>query len=600
MNEDIKTSEKKIHESSAKETDEVTNSQFVRFGTHIENSSKKRGTRSALKKSRKMKHSRSNSVESDNDLDTMIVSSPLLTSTPPTIARSLAKLYPYLIVTDKALSLITWTNDEAWPSVVLVFIYVLTILHYETFTKYFGHLIVIESLWLYSLLDKYVTEQVSAYPTLDDIVHVMNRVSLKADMMLSPINILTTQDIRRILFTNTFFSSNYIIISFFIIPPIKLLLISGVFALTYHSPWAKHMRRILWRFRAVRLFIFYLTGLDLDGVNKHQRIFYNVAKQLQNMPTKGNGSNTGLNKVRFTYVLYENQRRWLGIGWTSTLMAYERAPWTDEFLNTVPEPGLFKLPEDDSNMRWRWVDKTWRLDMTNAGAIQLSSSKAKTTASPDANAAFIYFDNTWKKPTTEDTYTKYTRRRRWIRTAELICPSGTVQSAESTSSVTSVISKEPGGKNSTDDREGDTVLFEDMSDKKDRTDISSLSGGNRKRKVSFSNVKNIRIIPSTNDEDERYEKENIQDESEPFNEFITPTSEESGTIHESISKTEGRTLEAAKENLPDAPFEKDAKKTNGKDNETLIEMAASKNDNFKKDKTIIEVNDYNNIDINMQ
>ena len=67
----------------------------------------------------------------------------------------------------------------------------------------------------------------------------------------------------------------------------------------------------------------------------------------------------------------------------------------------------FKLPNaaddatnGDSNMQgatWRWVDKTWRLDLTNDGAITLSSSKrSKTTANPTNDEGFIYYDNTWK------------------------------------------------------------------------------------------------------------------------------------------------------------------------------------------------------------
>ena len=61
------------------------------------------------------------------------------------------------------------------------------------------------------------------------------------------------------------------------------------------------------------------------------------------------------------------------------------------------------------------------MDLTNDGAITLSSSKrSKTTANPTNDEGIIYYDNTWKKPSTEDTFSKYTRRRRWIRTAELI------------------------------------------------------------------------------------------------------------------------------------------------------------------------------------
>ncbi|ODV83532.1 hypothetical protein CANARDRAFT_29970 [[Candida] arabinofermentans NRRL YB-2248] len=145
-------------------------------------------------------------------------------------------------------------------------------------------------------------------------------------------------------------------------------------------------------------------------------------KKLKEVTIKANGLNTG--PVRFTYVLYENQRRWLGVGWTPNLLSYERTPWTDEFLNESESPENFELPQlnDDTGMYWRWVDKTWRLDLTNDGALQLPSSKSKTVADPKSDDGYIYYDNTWKNPTTEDSFSKYTRRRRWIRTAELVSP----------------------------------------------------------------------------------------------------------------------------------------------------------------------------------
>ncbi|KAI1840028.1 hypothetical protein JX266_013761 [Neoarthrinium moseri] len=31
--------------------------------------------------------------------------------------------------------------------------------------------------------------------------------------------------------------------------------------------------------------------------------------------------------VRFTFIIYENQRRWVGLGWTNSLFAYERSAW---------------------------------------------------------------------------------------------------------------------------------------------------------------------------------------------------------------------------------------------------------------------------------
>ncbi|EDO17110.1 hypothetical protein Kpol_1025p30 [Vanderwaltozyma polyspora DSM 70294] len=389
--------------------------------TFVENSQPKIGgdstnvIRSALKKRNVM----------NMDISSTIVSSPLLSSTPSTISKSLVKIYPYLILADSFLGLVTWTNENIWGSILITLAYIMGILYFQNITKYFGHVVVVGLLWGYSLLHQNIEDIMSSQPTLDDIVLMMDKVTRKFDMFLSPITILSAQDIRRLLSTTIFLSPIYVVISLFIFPPRTLLLVGGVYILTYQSPWSKVTRRILWKFKAVRLFVFYLTGLDLGGINKNQGIIAAVHKQVRKLssPTQTDVSQPGAmpNKtIRFTYVLYENQRRWIGIGWTSSMLSYERTPWTDEFLNQAPSPEDFTLPEESSDLTWKWVDKSWRLDLTNDGAIQLPSSKQRTTASPGADEGFIYYDNTWKKPSTSDSFSKYTRRRRWIRTAELI------------------------------------------------------------------------------------------------------------------------------------------------------------------------------------
>ncbi|RCK67648.1 Peroxisomal membrane protein PEX30 [Candida viswanathii] len=205
------------------------------------------------------------------------------------------------------------------------------------------------------MLNSRIVEEANLYPTLDDVVQALTATCIKADLFLLPITSLslTAYDIKRLLFTTLFLTPVYLIVTFLLI--------------------------------------------------NQERSCYSAGSSF----TK---------PVRFTYVIYENQRKWLGIGWSSNLLSYERTPWTDEFLNESSSIDTFKLPNslDDSQhavdakiqgATWRWVDKTWRLDLTNDGAITLPSSKrSKTTANPASDEGFIYYDNTWKKPSTEDTF----------------------------------------------------------------------------------------------------------------------------------------------------------------------------------------------------
>ncbi|CDO93363.1 unnamed protein product [Kluyveromyces dobzhanskii CBS 2104] len=444
--------------------------------------------RSALKKQEKRRSGglEAEETETGDGGSSGVESSPLLNNTPPTVSKALVKLYPFLVVCNEVLGILTWTSDDIWRSVLMVICYIAVILYFQVVVRYFGHFLFVGLLWGYSALDTFVETTIKEKPTLDDIVHIISCVYTKADLLLSPLSVWTGNDIKRILLTMAFLSPIYVIVSIFIFSSQKLVLIAGIYVLTYHSSWSRVTRRLLWKLKIVRLLVFYITGLDLSGVNKHQGgIFAAVHKKVKTLSSNSMGTVMDDGKpIRFTYVLYENQRRWLGIGWTANMLTYERSAWTDEFLNEAPSPEQFKLPDEASGMAWRWVDKTWRLDMTNDGAIQLSSTRPKTTASPGADDGFIYYDNTWKKPSTEDSFSKYTRRRRWIRTAELV-KIGAVPSAADFP---------------------ETQLVDDSTTEKRRSirieepagssnGSSNSSAESFKRKVSFSDTSDVRIIP---------------------------------------------------------------------------------------------------------
>ena len=409
-------------------------------------------------------------------------SSPLLISTPPVITKTLINLYPYLLIADKFLSVITWTCNDIWPSVLTVIVYITVVSYLEPLVTYFGHVIVALVFFGYANLDRQIGRTIFSNAALEDILSVMDSVSLKLDILLSPLTTVNRRHLEKLLMTMFLFSPLYMLLTWLFLTVRQVVLLAGLLLLTFHSPWARVSRRLLWKFRFVRLFVFHATGIDLGGLyskddgknlvsSRTQRFFDVVSKKVSLMMkaatadgapsvqagingtdptdsfhfsntvttektdngpvgTQGNDLNINLDKpLRFTYVLYENQRRWLGLGWRPSMLNYERTAWTDEFLNEAPSPENFELPQGDSGMEWRWVDPMWRLDLTNDGAIELQKGESSkddtintitTTTTPGEDEGYIYFDNQWKKPSIEETFGKYTRRRRWVRTAELI------------------------------------------------------------------------------------------------------------------------------------------------------------------------------------
>jgi hypothetical protein len=108
-----------------------------------------------------------------------------------------------------------------------------------------------------------------------------------------------------------------------------------------------------------------LTGLDfskaVDGSGKKDVSLSQAKNHPTALATRNREGSAG---VRFTFIVYENQRRWLGIGWTYSLFPSERSAWTDEHLNPVARRDNFELPDTKGGSAvWRWVEGSeWRIE----------------------------------------------------------------------------------------------------------------------------------------------------------------------------------------------------------------------------------------------
>jgi hypothetical protein len=362
---------------------------------------------------------------------------PLLSSTPPSITRALSKAYPFISLIDKLFSLLTWTSDDPWKSFLLVISWVTLVLYYDTIIGLFAYPLYVGIILALSIYIKNQTFAISPSsavassafnPTLDEIIQTLSNLTLRINLFLAPLDefIYRSGGLSKIGLKIALLSPAYFMLSFFLLSGKSLLLIVSVYILTYHSVHARVTRAILWRSNTVRR-LAKKTGLfddtNTNKTNNNQSQYYQNTKS---KPAFSTSALLALSKKqaapRFTYVIYENQRRWIGIGWSTKLFSYERAPWTDEFLEPVPPVNEFLLPEaDDPTVEWRWLGN-WKLDLTNDGGLALPpDSKVKAIENPGPDDGWVYFDNTWKKPATDsDSFVKYTRRRRWMRTAELV------------------------------------------------------------------------------------------------------------------------------------------------------------------------------------
>lgn len=245
--------------------------------------------------------------------------------------------------------------------------------------------------------------------SLDEIVETLTVFTSRCNILLEPFMHLTdflstqrtaTSATTRPALTTLFIRILYIsplwigltLPPLYILTTRRVILAVGTVILTWHSRPARVTRTLLWRSRFIRRVVSVTTGLTFGKqpqasltsqqgnpppLPPRHKSQHDVANSL------AAHNNTESAGVRFTFVVFENQRRWLGLGWTYSLLAYERTAWTDEHLNPSDPKDHFSLPQiDNGTAEWRWAPGSeWQVE--GAG---------KNRASTGADG-WIYYDN---------------------------------------------------------------------------------------------------------------------------------------------------------------------------------------------------------------
>lgn len=406
--------------------------------------------------------------------------SPLLIATPPQITRALAYSHAFLLPLNKLVGLLTWTTGDSWESFVLVASFWAVALYADLVIRWAGPVVVVLGLILgmysrrYSPLSSTATTgekplkghkkanseitNIKHQKSLDEIVETLKEFTARCNMLLDPFiqltDFLSTQRtattattrpaLTTLLLRIVLVTPLWILLT---LPPLRIIttkrvvLTTGTLILTWHSKPTRVSREILWRSSFIRRVSAAVTGLrfttkqvpaseDAQAVVKDPsgrdapplplRAYKEPQEEATLSASATNKRRPSASGVKFTFILYENQRRWVGLGWTTSLFAYERAPWTDEHLTPAPAKDDFELPYvEGAHARWRWVKGSkWRVEGASDQDEGGANAKADAT---DGGQGWIYYDNKWQNGRRgQDGWGKYTRRRKWYRDAELV------------------------------------------------------------------------------------------------------------------------------------------------------------------------------------
>lgn len=382
--------------------------------------------------------------------------SPLLVSTPPQVTRALAYSHPFILPLNKVMGLLAWRTDDPWESFLFMSVFWFAVLYGDTLLRWAGPIVLVVILVFgmysrrYSPLSSTVwTDDKKGHKradsdhrkSLDEILHTLYDFTESCDMLLDPFlrltEYLSTQSSATSATTRPALTTLFIRILAFTpiwialtLPPLRLIttkrvtIVLGTVVLSWHSQPARVSRAILWRSKTVRNATSVLTGLQFSSVpvvnvTPVPLLVQDAVAKAAKDKRKGKHSS---DPIRFTFTIYENQRRWIGLGWTTSLFAYERQAWTDEYLNTVSDPDHYELPEtENETTKWRWVPGSeWHVEGSTADEDKSAKRVGGGGGGGGDDSGWVYFDNKWLDGRREDGWSRYTRRRKWIRDAELV------------------------------------------------------------------------------------------------------------------------------------------------------------------------------------
>ncbi|TXT04865.1 hypothetical protein VHUM_03948 [Vanrija humicola] len=153
--------------------------------------------------------------------------------------------------------------------------------------------------------------------------------------------------------------------------------------------------------------------------------------------------------IYFKFEMFENQRWWMGLDWTSALLPQERPSWCDSHLLPVSPPGSFTLPPASSidlpaptksepraqvrrTATWRWIDDDWAVVRKSADAasapavpaIPEDEAKSPTSSSRPSSGLFSTSPDDSRTPSaTESAFAKGLGRLKGVSTLPPASPS---------------------------------------------------------------------------------------------------------------------------------------------------------------------------------
>lgn len=366
----------------------------------------------------------------------------LLLTENPGLASALSAIFPYLLFIDNVLEMATWTNKDPYANVLMLAAYSVLVYYWHVLsTLLLPTLVALAfSALVWNTSSIVHDSRFNEKPTIDEVLRTLHNITVRFELLLRPakhLNLSRHNYASMLLGALLFTPVQVFLLKFVVLPPTFVWAL-GIVALSYHSPFLFATRRLLWRSAYLRQAVVHLTGLDIrlkrvaqparraqDTISRTQSPLLLQSKPtseptLDSVPMVNNFtivkkkivSSTRLQQV-VRFDILENERRWIGLGWSKHLLPHDRAGFCYEpLMAAAPDPFSsepFEFPvylNDLYTYNWQWMDDLWQIN--------------KEYQHTKSDSGWVFYDKSWENPEPSDGFSRYTRSRLWTRHAILM------------------------------------------------------------------------------------------------------------------------------------------------------------------------------------
>lgn len=359
----------------------------------------------------------------------------------PILSSALSNIFPYLLLIDNILGMATWTNDDPYQNCLFVVFYSVIVMYWQT-VSYFALPLIFAVTFLcvmWSVSSSIYDSKFNERPTIDEVLHTLHNITVKFELLLRPLRnvLIQKKNIIQMCLMSIILTPLQVFIVKTVMTPQVFVWLLGVFLLTYHSVASFVIRRLLWRSLYVRYVAFYITGITAKShpgeniaiMNNTNFLTLSGSEHVNNSSLVDNSSPVEIigdfslvKSIRKSesyleqnvlFEVLENERRWLGLGWSKFLMHGDRPPYCYlQSMTKIPpisnDQESFTFPTFENDLysyKWKWLDANWSID------TEFNKGKSSN--------GWVYYDNRWSSDSYKDGFSRYTRSRKWDRAALL-------------------------------------------------------------------------------------------------------------------------------------------------------------------------------------